>query len=193
MTFYRRMRAPNLLQYILKPMKPIVTIGVIMMLCACSGNNLEYYKNTRPQADIKEYFNGPIKAWGVVQDWRGRVVTRFDVDMVGEWRGDVGTLTENFKYYDGRTQQRIWTITKKADGSYQGTASDIVGQAIGHTQGSAVRWNYLMDLAVNNTTYRIRFDDWMWAMNDGVLINRSYLKKFGVTVSELTLFMQKQR
>ncbi|HAQ50270.1 MAG TPA: DUF3833 domain-containing protein, partial [Gammaproteobacteria bacterium] len=27
---------------------------------------------------------------------------------------------------------------------------------------------------------------------DGVLINRSYLKKFGITVGELTLFMQKQ-
>jgi hypothetical protein len=32
----------------------------------------------------------------------------------------------------------------------------------------------------------------MWAMNDGVVVNRSYLKKFGFTVAELTLFMQKQ-
>ena len=30
-------------------------------------------------------------------------------------------------------------------------------------------------------------------MNDGVLINRSYLKKFGLTVAELTIFMQKQQ
>ncbi len=56
-----------------------------------------------------------------------------------------------------------------------------------------MRWNYVMDLPVDDTTYRIRFDDWMWVMNDGVLINRSYLKKFGITVSELTIFMQKQK
>ena len=48
-----------------------------------------------------------------------------------------------------------------------------------------------MDIEVSGKTYKIHFDDWMWLMNDGILINRSYLKKFGFTVAELTLFMQK--
>lgn len=163
------------------------------MLSSCSGNPLEYYADTLPKADIKAYFNGPIKAWGVVQDWRGRVVNRFDIEMVGTWEGDTGTLTEKFTYYDGKKQERTWTIKKLADGTYEGTASDILDKATGETNGSAARWNYVMDLPVGDTTYRIRFDDWMWAMNDGVLINRSYLKKFGLTVSELTIFMQKQK
>ncbi|HSC68831.1 MAG TPA: DUF3833 family protein, partial [Cellvibrio sp.] len=89
-------------------------------------------------------------------------------------------------------QKRVWTIKKIADGSYEGTASDIIDKATGKAEGSAVHWNYVMDLPVKDTTYKIRFDDWMWLMNDGVLINRSYLKKFGFTVSELTIFMQKQ-
>lgn len=168
-------------------------LGVLIMLSSCSGNTIEYYEGTAPKADIKEYFNGPIKAWGIVQDWRGRVVSRFDVEMVGKWEGDTGTLTEHFVYYDGKKQERVWTIKKLADGSYEGTASDIIGKASGQTGGSAARWSYVMDLPVNDTTYRIRFDDWMWVMNDGVLINRSYLKKFGITVSELTIFMQKQK
>ncbi|MBL6621549.1 MAG: DUF3833 family protein, partial [Rickettsiales bacterium] len=41
--------------------------------------------------------------------------------------------------------------------------------------------------------FRIKFDDWMWQLNDGVVINRSYLKKFGFTIAELTLFMQKTK
>ncbi|WP_331346864.1 DUF3833 domain-containing protein [Cellvibrio sp. UBA7661] len=168
-------------------------LGALMMLGSCAGNSLDHYKDTTPRADIKEYFNGPIKAWGIVQDWRGRVIRRFDVDMVGEWKGDVGTLTEYFNYYDGEKQQRIWTIKKMSDGTYQGTASDIIDTATGKIEGSAVRWNYVMDLPVDDTTYHIRFDDWMWLMNDDVLINRSYLKKFGFTVSELTIFMQKQK
>ncbi|HCQ71641.1 MAG TPA: DUF3833 domain-containing protein, partial [Rhodospirillaceae bacterium] len=69
---------------------------------------------------------------------------------------------------------------------------DIIGTATGHTAGNAMRWAYAMDLDVGEKTYRITFDDWMFLMNDGVLINRSYLKKFGLTVGELTLFMQKQ-
>lgn len=166
---------------------------VTVVLNSCAGHNLDNYKETKPVADLKEYFNGPIKAWGIVQDWRGRVVRRFDVEMVGEWQGDLGTLTEHFKYYDGETQVRVWTIKKMPDGSYEGTASDILDKAKGNLKGSAVRWSYVMDLPVDGTTYRIRFDDWMWLMNDNVLINRSYLKKFGITVSELTIFMQKQK
>ena len=177
----------------MKIFKIMATIGALIMLSSCAGNNIDYYKGTTPRADIKEYFNGPVKAWGIVQDWRGRVVRRFDVSMVGEWNGDIGTLTEHFDYYDGEKQQRVWTIKKLADGTFEGTASDIIGKATGNTEGSAVRWNYVMDLPVGDTTYHIRFDDWMWVMNDGVLINRSYLKKFGITVSELTIFMQKQK
>jgi hypothetical protein len=173
--------------------KAMATLAVLVMLSGCAGNNLEYYKGTTPQADLREYFNGPVKAWGIVQNFNGRVTRRFDVQMVGKWEGDVGTLTEDFTYYDGEKQQRVWTIKKKAAGSYEGTASDIVDKAVGQTDGSAVRWNYVMDVPVDDTTYRLRFDDWMWVMNDGVLINRSYLKKFGITVAELTIFMQKQR
>ena len=141
---------------------------------------------------LDEYFNGPIKAWGIVQDWRGRVVSRFDVDMVGSWDGNIGTLEEQFRYYNGQTQQRTWVIHKLNDTDYEGRAGDILGVATGSVDGNAVNWRYKMDLEVNGRTFRITFDDWMWLMNDGVLVNRSYLKKFGVTVAELTLFMQKQ-
>lgn len=167
-------------------------LGVTIMLNACSSNALDQYQDTTPKADIQSFFNGSIKAWGIVQDWRGNVVERFDVSMVGAWQGDTGTLTEHFTYYSGRKQERVWTIQKFPDGGYEGKAADILDKATGKSSGSAVRWNYVMDLPVGDNTYRITFDDWMWLMNDNVLINRSYLKKFGITVSELTIFMQKQ-
>lgn len=174
-------------------LKKITLIGVLIMLSSCGGKPLDFYKGTTPKVDIKEYFNGPVKAWGIVQDWRGRVVSQFDIEMVGKWEGDTGTLTEKFTYYDGKKQERVWTIKKLADGTYEGTAADIIDKATGAVEGNTARWNYVMDLPVGDTTYRIRFDDWMWQMNDGVLINRSYLKKFGITVTELTIFMQKQK
>ena len=176
----------------MKKLAILTTIGAVIMLSSCGGNNLNHYQGTTPEVDIKEYFNGPIKAWGIVQDWRGRVVSRFDVNMIGSWEGDKGVLEEDFTYYDGSTQQRTWHITKLSDGKYEGTAGDIIGKATGGVSGSAVQWAYQMDVPVDDTTYRLTFDDWMWQMNDGVLINRSYLKKFGFTVAELTLFMQKQ-
>lgn len=166
---------------------------VITLLSACSnGKTLSHYDNQKPPLSLEQYFTGPIKAWGIVQERSGKVVRRFDVDMVGTWQGDTGTLEEDFVYYDGETQKRIWTIKREENGSYQGTADDIIGKAEGQANGNAVRWAYEMELTVGDKSYKVKFDDWMFLMNDGVLINRSYIKKFGFTVAELILFMQKQ-
>jgi len=176
-----------------KTMKGVLLMGIMGFLSACAGEpKLDHYKGTAPPLDLQAYFTGPIKAWGLVQDRKGHVTRRFDVTMVGTWDGDIGTLEEKFEYYDGETQNRTWTITRIAVDQYEGTAGDIIGKANGHVQGNAMRWAYQMDLPVGDKTYKITFDDWMFLMNDGILINRSYLKKFGITMAELTLFMQKQ-
>jgi hypothetical protein len=161
------------------------------MLSGCT-NKLDAYQGTKPEIDIKEYFNGDVKAWGIVQDWKGVVTTRFDIDMHGSWEGNKGKLEEDFTYYDGKKQQRTWYITKKEDGTYEGTASDVPDKAVGNHQGSAINWRYSLEVPVDGKTYVLNMDDWMWQMNDGVLINRTAMKKFGLTVAELTIFMQKQ-
>ena len=173
-------------------LKGLFLMGLLTFLSACTGPTLDHYKDSQPSFTLQDYFTGPIKAWGLVQDRKGHVTRRFDVTMKGTWEGDVGTLEEHFEYYDGEKQKRIWTIRKISDREYEGTAGDIIGKAKGNVEGSAMRWAYEMDLPVGDTTYKITFDDWMFLMNDGILINRSYLKKFGITVAELTLFMQKQ-
>lgn len=162
------------------------------MLCGCANQKVDYYKDATPEIKFDRFFNGPLKGWGMVQNWRGQVVRRFDVDMHGQWDGNTGTLKEVFEFYDGETQNRTWHITKHPDGSFEGTAGDILGSAKGKTAGNAINWNYQMDLPVGDKTYRVKFDDWMWKMNDGVLVNRSYIKKFGITVAELTIFIQKE-
>ncbi len=163
-----------------------------MLLPGCASHSAKDYSDTTPVIDFQQYFNGPIKAWGIVQDRNGKVLSRFDVVMQGSWTGDVGTLKEDFSYYSGTKQQRIWTIHKLADGTYEGEAADIIGKATGQTAGSAVQWSYTMDVPVDDTIRRFKFDDWMWLMHDNTLINRSYLKKFGITFAELTIVMQKQ-
>jgi hypothetical protein len=164
-----------------------------MFLSACSSSSqIDYYKDSKPAASLEQFFNGNIKGWGILQDRSGKVTRRFDIDMHGKWENGVGTLHEKFSFYDGEKQERTWTIRKMPDGTYQGTAADILDTATGEINGSAVQWKYTMDLPVGGKTYRIAFDDWMFAMNDNILVNRSYLKKFGFVVAELTIFMQKQ-
>ena len=165
---------------------------ISFLLTSCAGIDGEQYRDQKPDFDLKTYFNGPVKALGIVQNRSGNIVKRFDVAIIGEWQGNQGTLTEDFRYYEGATQQRIWHITDLGNGNYEGRADDVLETAKSTVFGNAAKWGYVMDVPVGDTTYRIRFEDWMWLMNDGVLINRSYMKKFGVTVGEITIFMQKQ-
>ena len=178
----------------MKLWKGMFIMGLLGILSGCFGSKpVDHYAAQEPALDLQTYFSGPIKAWGVVQDFTGKVTRRFDVDMVGTWTDGVGTLEEKFIFDDGEVQERTWTITKVGENQYTGTAGDILGQATGQAAGNAMRWAYKMDLNVGNSTYRITFDDWMFLMNDDILINRSYLKKFGITVGELSIFMQKQK
>lgn len=173
-------------------------IGIVIMalfgfLGGCSDRiDGSKYIDMEPKMSIEEFFNGNIKAWGIVQGFSGNVEARFDVEMVGKWDGNQGVLDEVFTYYDtGKVQYRTWNITKLDDLTYQGGAGDIIGTANGTNYGNAIKWEYEMDVPVDDKTYRLTFKDWMWAMNGDVVINRSYLKKFGITVAEITIFMQK--
>lgn len=39
-----------------------------------------------------------------------------------------------------------------------------------------MNWQYQMDIPVGDKKYKINFDDWMYLMNDGVLINKTHLR-----------------
>ncbi len=171
----------------------VILMGLLLTLSGCLKIDGKQYTELSPAFDIKSYFNGPIKAWGIIQDRNGNIISRFDIDLKGHWKKNIGTLEEDFHFYDGSTQKRVWTITKKSDTLYEGKAGDIIGKAEGKSYGNAAQWSYTMDVPVDGSTYRLKFDDWMWLMNDGVLMNRSYMKKFGITVAEITIFMQKQK
>lgn len=181
-----------LLTRVKHPAAAILMLSSIAATTACSSINGQDYLKAQPKFDLKNYFTGPIKAWGIVQDRSGKVIQQFDIQMLGTWNGNQGSLVEDFSFYDGKKQRRIWTIIDRGDGTFEGRAEDILDTAKGFSFGNAGQWTYTMDVPVKDGYYRMHFDDWMWAMHDGVLMNRSYMKKFGITFAEITIFMQKQ-
>ena len=175
-------------------MKRFVTLFSVLFLSACSisidGKN---YEQTGAEFDLFEFFKGDVKAWGIVQDRDGNLLQRFEVDIKGTVNGDTLTLDETFYYSIGNgPRERTWTINRASDGSYGGSATDIPGPAKGTAFGNAFNWRYQMELPVDNTNYNVSFDDWIWAFDEKRIINRSYIKKFGIVWSDITLFMEKK-
>jgi hypothetical protein len=48
-----------------------------------------------------------------------------------------------------------------------------------------------MDLPVGKRTFRVRFNDWLWLQESGVLINRARVTKFGVEIGQVSIFFLK--
>ncbi|WP_119968884.1 DUF3833 domain-containing protein [Shewanella japonica] len=169
----------------------IATLAVLSLM-SCSSASIEDYDKTTPVLDLQQFFAGKLTAAGIVQDFSGTVTRKFTVSMDASWQDNQGIIDERFIYDDGEKQTRIWHITDLGNGQYEGKANDILGIATGEAKGSALRWAYDMNLIVDESEYEVHFDDWMFLVDENTIINKSDIIKFGVTVAQVTLVIQKQ-
>jgi Protein of unknown function (DUF3833) len=158
--------------------------------CASAPTPADYASQT-PQLDLRRYFNGPLTAHGIFTDRAGKVVRRFTVKMTGTWNGNEGVLDEDFSYSDGKTEKRVWRLTDLGNGRYSGRADDVVGIAQGTAAGNALNWRYTLALNVDGRTIDVQFDDWMYLMDDRVMLNKAAMSKFGFYLGEVTLAFSK--
>ena len=167
-------------------------LSATLLLSGCATQNIQAYQNSTPTLDMHEFFSGQIDGWGMFQGRNGEVKKRFYVDIDATHEGDnVIVLDEKFAWADGSKSQRIWRLTKQADGSWKGTAGDVIGEATGEVVGNTLHWNYLLELPVEDKTYKVNFDDWMYLVDKDVMLNRSVMKKFGVELGSVTLSMHR--
>ena len=162
------------------------------LLAGCAGTKVDVYREEKPVLDLASYFNGKLDAWGIVRNRSGKVVKRFKVEMTGTWQGSSGTLEEDFTYYDGSKSRRVWNISKIDANRYRGTAADVVGEAIGEARGNALQWRYVLAVPVDGKTYHVNFDDWMYLMDEEVMLNKSDMSKFGVGLGEVIVSFRKR-
>jgi hypothetical protein len=169
----------------------LTSLAAIALAGCASAPTPQDYAAEQPVLSLERYFNGPLTAHGLFTDRAGKVKRRFAVKLVGRWQGGVGTLEEDFTYSDGKTERRVWTITALGDGRYRGTAADVVGEATGEARGNALRWGYTLRLPVDGTTYDVQLDDWMYLMDDKVMLNKARMSKFGLQLGDVTLSFHK--
>jgi hypothetical protein len=178
-------------------MKTKLIVGVIMglLFTGCSSMSIEDFNDAQPTMIPQQYFNGKMKAYGLVKNRSGKIIRSFIGDMHGSWdEKGVGTLQEHFVYNDGETQDRTWTLKPTKDAKhFIGTAGDIIGEAPMVVNGNTVMMDYTMRIPYGDDgTLDINVRDWLHLQADGVIINHSKMKKFGFVVGELVITIIKQ-
>jgi hypothetical protein len=169
----------------------LISLFFALLLSSCSADIADYQAINKP-FDIKSYFTGDVIAWGMIQDYSNKVNRRFCVELKGTWQGNKGVLAEKFYFQDGEISFRNWQLIKHSDGSYDGTAEDVVGTAKGKHQGFAFQFNYDLLLDIKDDTYQVSMDDWMYKIDDYRVINKTSITKLGVKLAEVTLFFDKE-
>lgn len=173
-------------------MKQILIFLLLTLLTSCSAVDLQQYRANKPQLDMYDYFIGETKGYGIVQDRKGKLTRQFTVDITGSRQTDGSLkLYERFDWSDGEKSTRTWIIQKDGSHLYTGTAEDVASPASGTAYGNVLSWNYLLNIKVDDTTWKIKFDDWMFLVTDSVLINRAKMSKFGFKVGEVTIAFYK--
>ncbi|MEJ2513979.1 MAG: DUF3833 domain-containing protein [Gammaproteobacteria bacterium] len=169
----------------------IFIAATVIALAGCSAAPVEDYAGNTPRLDLTEYFNGPLTGWGIVQDRNGNLSRSFRVDMVGRWEGDQGVLDEDFYWSDGEFQERTWRFNRVDEHTYTGTAGDVVGEATGKAYGNVLRWSYVLELDLDGDKVEVTLDDWMYLVEEDVLVNRSQIRKFGIHFGDVIIFFHK--
>lgn len=167
-------------------------VAALSLAGCAAGPQVTDYAADKPLLDLRQYFNGTLDAYGVFTDRSGKVVQRFTVVMRCSWNGEEGVLDEDFIYSDGTKQKRIWRLKHLGNGRYEGRADDVVGVAQGQTAGNAFRWGYTLALPVDGKVWEVQFDDWMYLMDERVMLNKAAMSKFGIFLGEVTLSFVKR-
>ena len=59
--------------------------------------------------------------------------------------------------------------------------------AEGRSAGNALNWRYTLALPVDGRVWEVQFDDWMYLMDERVMLNKARMSKFGIHLGEVTL------
>jgi len=169
-------------------MRSVFLFVTVLLLTGCASMRVEDFRGKEPQLVLQDYFDGHLTAYGIIKDRSGKVASSFRAAFDAHWDEDgVGTLNEDFVYDNGTTQKRSWTFRPTGGNTFVGTASDIVGEAPIVVVGNTMRMDYTIRVPYKDDTIDLQVRDWLHLQPDGVILNHSYMRKFGFRVGELVI------
>jgi hypothetical protein len=133
------------------------------------------------------FFSGHTRSWGVVEDRAGAPTEWVVTDNQGEQDGnDRLHMVQHLSFQDGTTQERTWSLWRSGPDRFEATANDMVGSAMGKSNSSVFHWQWVLARSPGNSLLNVTMDQWMYRLEDGSVIIRTTIGKFGIILAEVT-------
>ncbi len=135
--------------------------------------------------EFEQFFEGTIRGWGFFEDRFGKIRSRFDIEMTGDWRNGIFVIDERLRPEAGAEQRRVWRVTPLGRGRYEADVDDMVGPAVGSSDVNTVFWRYRLRLPIGSRSIVMSFDDRMYGHGTDAVLNVSVARKWGFVVGRL--------
>ena len=142
-------------------------------------------KVAAPLFCVEQYFQGEINVSGIFRQRFSSKPKQFCANIICEGNAERLILNEMMTLEGSVEQRRVWNINKVASNTYEGRADDMVGIAKGVCRGNSIRWSYEMLLPYRNRLFRAKFDDQMFLLPTGMLLNIVSIRKLSFEVATL--------
>lgn len=164
----------------------MISFGAVDM---ANANNANISVNGKLQ--FQSFFDGEMKAWGSIFGFTGSRSSNFHLKMLGNWDDKKGKLEEWFIFDDGSKLERIWYIDSYDKNGFVASAIDVKGKANGVYYADSINAKYDMEFPFAGTQIVCAVDDWMYRLDDQHFLNRIKIKKLGLQVAEIVIFIEK--
>jgi len=135
---------------------------------------------------LESFFAGRTIGDGrFVNSWTRRE-RRFQMVIDGTWDGRTLALSETYAYDNGLRERKNWCLRQVASGVFSGTYDDVIGTASIWSEGQSVRLKYKLKLA----GIALDVDETMSLSDDGRVIDRARVTKWGLPVGRLEVVMR---
>jgi len=159
---------------------------VLCALAACGKPlPMQHFAATRPIFDPIAFWSGHHRSWGVVENRAGGPTDTVATDCVGTPEGDGLHMVQTLTLGDGTVTHRDWHLRREGAG-YVATANDMVGEAHGVAAGRVFHWNFVIAMRPGNPLFNVTFDQWMYVLDDGSMMNRTTVRKLDVILAEVS-------
>jgi hypothetical protein len=174
----------------LQKLKSVVCSGTllasIVLNFGCVSNRPQDFAGSTT-FELIRFFTGHSRSWGVFENSSGQPQRYFTCDSYGQRdNADDLTLTQHFRFSDGKTQLRHWQIHQVDSTHLEATANDIIGVARGVGFGNTVALEYTITLDQHNPLATVHIRQWIYQLEGDRVMTRLVITKLGLTVVEVS-------
>ena len=166
----------------------LALFAATLLISGCAGLQPQDFAKSATHFELDRYFVGHTRSWGVFENMHGAPRRSFTCDNRGvrDAAGEV-TLTQHFRFNDGKTQMRVWRIHRVDATHWDATANDMVGIAHGVGSGNAFYWEYNISVDQKDPPATVHIRQWIY-QPEGTdsLMTRLVVTKLGVALFEVS-------